>query len=292
LLKYWKPLATDKFGNSVAGTFMPNDEFGGWIFVFPQIENKSAFLLEFLIDILPELKPELFPYSENKNWIERNEYQPISVQKLNKHIEEIETETKHNIEKINEEIQKTKQHIEYQNKLLTDDDDSLVKAVKTSLEILGFDSVIDVDEELAKQGITTNKAEDLQILDESMSILTEVKGIIGLPKDDDALQVLKHIPIRMREWNKTNVKGLSIINHQKAVPALERENHKVFRDLILETASEQHLGLMTTFDLYRLIRNFLKLDWKHKNIKDLFLQSGRISIVPSHYQYVGIIENY
>ena len=62
--------------------------------------------------------------------------------------------------------------------------------------------------------------------------------------------------------------------------------------MILDSATEQHLGLMTTFDLYCLVRSFLKNNWKHENIKELFIQSGHISIVPLHYQYVGVIENY
>lgn len=30
----------------------------------------------------------------------------------------------------------------------------------------------------------------------------------------------------------------------------------------------------------------------HEKIKDLFFQSGHISVVPKHYQYVGVIEHY
>jgi len=281
----------NKYGEPVAGVFAPDEKYNGSIFIFPQIDDKANFLLEFLRDVLPELVPKLFPYSENKNWVERNEYQPATIRELNKQIEHIEIETRQKIEKISEEIKEEKEKIEFQNKLLTDDDNSLVRAVEKTFKVLGFTNVINVDEEYEKVGKTNSNDEDLQIRDKPTSLLVEIKGVAGHPKDDDVFQVTKHIPIRMKEWKEFDVKALSIINHQKAIPALDREE-KPFRPLILESATQQKLGLMTTFDLYRLVRSFLKNGWKHENIKDLFIQSGHIPIVPVHYQYVGIIENY
>ncbi len=287
----WKIIAVNKYNEPVAGVFTPDENHYGWIFIFPQIADKANFLLEFLRDVLPSSVPKLFPYSENKDWIERTEYQPTSVQELYKKVEEIEIEAKKTIEKINEAVQRKKQQVEYQNKLLTDDGDSLVKAVEQTFKVLGFTNVINVDEEYEKQGKTNSNDEDLQIRDKPTSLLVEVKGVAGFPSDNDARQVTKHVPIRMREWQEFDVKALSVINHQKAIPALDRER-KPFRPLILESAEQQFLGLMTTFDLYRLVRSFLKNGWKHENIKDLFLQSGYISIVPVHYEYIGVIENY
>jgi hypothetical protein len=288
----WVVTAVNKYNEPVAGVFTPDENKNGWIFIFPQINDKANFLLEFLRDVLPVIIPELFPYSENKNWVERSEYQSTYILELNKQIEEIENEAKQKVEKINEEIQKEKQQIEYQNKLLTEDGEPLVKAVETTLKVLGFTKVINVDEEYAKQGKTDSNDEDLQIRDEPTSILVEIKGVVGTPRDNDVFQITKHVPIRMNEWKEFGVKALSIINHQKAIPALERNNETVFRDLILKSAVEQKLGLMTTFDLYRLVRSYLKNGWKHENIKDIFLQSGQISIIPSHYQYVGKIEHF
>ena len=287
----WIVTATNKYNETIAGVFKPDERHNGWIFIFPQIADKAEFLLEFLRDVLPELAPELFPYSDNKNWIEKNEYQPPSIRDLNRQIEQIEVEAKQKIEKINEEIQQEKEKIEYQNKLLTTDSDSLVKAVEQTFKVLGFTNVINVDEEYKKQGETNSNDEDLQIRDKPTSLLVEIKGVTGFPSDNDSRQVTKHIPIRMKEWKEFDVKALSIINHQKAIPALDRDKEP-FRPLIVESAKEQHLGLMTTFDLYRLVRSFLKNGWKPENIKDLFIQSGHISIVPVHYEYVGIIEHY
>ena len=288
----WVVTAVNKYKDPIAGVITPDENHKGWIFIFPQIADKANFLLELLRDVLPTIVPERFPYSENKDWTEREEYQPLSVQELNKEIEKIKEESNRKIEALNEKIKEEKAQVEYQNKLLTDDGDSLVEAVEFAFKVLGFKNVVNVDEDYKKQGKTNSNDEDLQIRDEGIDLLVEIKGVVGYPKDDDVFQVTKHVPIRMREWKSFDVKALSIINHQKAIPALDRENTLPFRQLVLDSATEQGLSLMTTFDFYRLVRSFIKNDWKHENIKDLFVQSGRVQIIPSHYQFVGVIEHY
>jgi hypothetical protein len=47
------------------------------------------------------------------------------------------------------------------------------------------------------------KQEDLQILEASPTLLVEVKGLAGFPREDDTLQVVKYIPIRMKESGQT-----------------------------------------------------------------------------------------
>lgn len=290
--KRWVSLAFDKYSKPVAGVFVPDDEYKGWILILPQLKAKSSFLLDLLQNVFPQLQPQLFPYSENKAWIDRDEYKSRSILDMESRIETIKQEANKEITSIKEQIKAEGERFAYLNNLLTETDAQLVTAVKTAFEVIGFTQVIDLDEVLNEKGIANQNDEDLQILDDSMNILVEVKGITGFPKDSDVLQVLKHVPIRMREWDNTKVKALSVINHQRAIPALERENEKVFRDLILQSANEQHLGLLTTFELYRLVRNFLKNNWTHENIKNIFLNSGHLEIIPDHYQYVGKIENF
>src|SRR6185369_16010666 len=104
---------------------------------------------------------------------------------------------------------------EYLHDLIRGTGDSLVGAVKKALEVLGFQSVADMDQELQDSGDSRSKREDLQIRDNSPLLLVEVKGIAGLPKDAAALQVSKYIVPRMREEKRTDIQGLSVINHQK-----------------------------------------------------------------------------
>jgi hypothetical protein len=46
---------------------------------------------------------------------------------------------------------------------------------------------------------------------------------------------------------------------------------------------------LTTWDLFRLVRNFIKHGWKHEQIKNLFYKDGRVEPIPSHYHYAGRI---
>jgi hypothetical protein len=117
------------------------------------------------------------------------------------------------------------------------------------------------------------------------------KVIAGLPKEEDSIQVFKYIAPRMREWNRNDVKGLSIVNHQRNVPALER-NPLPFSEDVLTNAVDQEFGLMTTWDLFRLVRSFLKLSWSSAHVKPLFYQSGRILPIPLHYEVAGTVERY
>ncbi|MGF1490426.1 MAG: hypothetical protein ACFBSE_25330, partial [Prochloraceae cyanobacterium] len=66
----------------------------------------------------------------------------------------------------------------------------------------------------------------------------------------------------------------------------------IFSEKILNKAREYNLGLMTTWDIYLLIKNALKFGWKHEQIKDIFYQTGKIDPIPSHYQYIGIVEDF
>lgn len=288
----WVVLATDKYGAPVAGVFAPREDVNGWIFIFPQLVDKSGFVKEFLRDVLPELAPQLFPYAEGGKWIHREEYQLPSVLKMRQEIDRIEAEARRQVKAIEEKIQSEQKGAAYLRDLLTETGDPLVKAVEHALKVLGFQSVIDADEDLKKTGGAGGKREDLRIIDEPTNLLIEVKGITGLPTDADALQVQKYVVVRMREWGRTNVQGLEIINHQKGMPALDRENKAPFRQDILVNADEQQFGLMTTFDLYRLVRSYIKNQWEPEHVKGLFLRFGRIMPIPLHYKFAGIVENF
>jgi hypothetical protein len=291
-IETWRILATDKYGNSVAGVFGPREDVKGFVFVLPQLRRKSDFLADLLRDVLPGLAPNLFPYAESKQWIDKDEYQLPEVLELRRQIAAIEADANERIQGLAQRISEVKEEARYLVQLLTETGESLVQAVKTTLEDLGFDPVIDVDELIKASGLNEFKREDLRIVANSTTLLIEIKGITGLPADADALQVHKYVVVRMREWKDTNVQGLEIINHQKGVPPLGREHEKPFRDDILINAEEQHFGLMTTWDLFRLARSYRKLGWQPEFVKPLFLSAGRIEPVPAHYQLVGIVEHF
>ena len=166
---------------------------------------------------------------------------------------------------------------------------ALVSDVKKALETIGFGKVIKVDE---KPETGNAKQEDLQILDRSPSILVEVKGISGLPRENDTLQVVKYIPRRTKEWNRTDVCGASIINHQKYLPPLDRANETAFTQQQVEDAKHRDIVLLTTWELFQFVRGLSKFGWPQSAVQNLFYANGRIAPVPANYRLVGKVSHY
>ena len=285
-------MATNKYDAPVAGAIRLDKQKPGWVFLFPQIQNKASFLTRFFNEVLPDLSPHLFPHTEGARWVQRSEYELPQIIQLNNEIRRIQEEANQQITELEEAIRIERENEGYLHVLLTETGRSLVIAVKQTLETLGFQSVIDVDEEMEKRGDTGPKREDLQIHDKSPTLLVEVKGISGLPRDADALQVWKYIAPRMKEWDRTDIAGLSIVNHRKNLPALDRENRSPFREDIITNAEEQAFGLLTTWDLFRLVRGYLKHHWTHGQVEPLFYQNGRIEPIPTHYEFIGVVEHF
>lgn len=290
--EFWVTLAKDKYGLPVSGAIVPNDQRRGWVFIFPHLKDKPRFLMRFFNEVLPSLSPRLFPYAEGNRWVQRSEYELPKVLEYTSQIQSIHEEAQKQVAKLEEAIEKERMEMAYLHDLIRETGTPLVNAVKKTLEVLGFQSVKDVDEEMAKTGQTHSKCEDLQIHDGSPFLLVEIKGISGLPTDEDSFQVFKHILIRMKEWDRTDVQGLTIFNHQKNLPPLDRENKKTFRQIILDNAEEQGFGLLTTWELFRLTRNYLKHGWAHEQVREVFYRHGHIEPIPAHYEFIGVIEHF
>jgi hypothetical protein len=287
----WLTLAKNKYGAPVAGVIAPTDE-KGWVFIFPQLGDKLHFLLRFLKDVLPELSPHLFPQVEGARWVQRPEYELPEVLDLRNQIKRIQETANQKVVELEKAIGENRAAMGYLHDLLRETGQRLVEAGKQTFETLGFRSILDVDKQIEKAGEGGIKREDLQICDYSPTLLVEVKGIPSLPRDAGALQVWKYVAPRMKEWNRTDVQGLAIINHQRNLPALDRENKAPFREDVLTNAQGQGFGLLTTWDLFKLARSYLKLGWKHDYIQALFYQSGRIEPVPKHYEFIGVVEHF
>lgn len=288
----WLPLAKNMFGQDIAGMLIPSYPDAGQIFIFPQLEDKTGFLTEFVTQILPHLAPHLFPHIEGARWVYRDAYELPSVQALRAEVEHIRAEAERSIKELEDQIAQTQADNTHVYELLRGTGTPLVAAIKKSLEELGFKNVVDMDEERAIADPSLPKREDLQVRDESPLLLIEAKGVNGLPKESSALQVGKYVAPRMRELGRTDIQGLAIINHQRAVPALDREHHHVFSEDILTNAADQAFGLLTTWDLYRLLRNARRFGWTPDQVKPLFYQTGRLEVIPSHYEFVGVVEHF
>jgi hypothetical protein len=278
-------LAKNKFDLAVGVAHYHKN--GAAVIVLPQIARKSEFIFRLVQECLPAIAPHLFPHIQKGLWTHRPEYELPRVMQLKAEQVAAEQRARGEVAELEKKLQAERSANGWLHDLLTGTDTELVEAVKKALALLGFSKVVDVDEERDKEG--KSRREDLQIQDQSPTLIVDVKGVGGFPSDDEALQAEKHAAIRMRELKRTDIVGLSIVNHQRHLPPLDRENNLPFRQELIDAALERTLGLMTAWDLYRIVRNFQKHGWRSEDVKPIFYRTGRIEAVPRHYMRLGTI---
>lgn len=287
----WIPLLTNKYGATVAGAIAPRaDTEDGLVFILPRIQRQGDFLASFLKNILPELRPNLFPDAEGQKWVHYPEYELPSVLEKQKHISIVENEASAKIAELEQSIAADQSENEFFYSLIRETGDALVGAVKHALELIGFESIVDVDEEMKNADEANTLREDLRIHDTSPTLVIDIKGIGGLPSDSEAMQANKHANIRIQEEKRIDFQGLMIINHQRLIPPLDRNNTMPYRKEILDNAMQSRFGLLTGWDLFRLVRNFQLNKWTPEHVKPLFYEIGRIVPIPMHYELIGVVK--
>jgi hypothetical protein len=283
----WVSLAKNKFEQTVAAVILPSKgSKEGVVFLLPRLKERDSFLRRLIEETVPRLAPKLFPHIKGGEWAKHPPYELPQVAELRAEIRVIEKEAKQKTSELREQIEARKNEFSFLSGLLTKDADQLVAAVKQTLELLGFQHVKDVDEEI-EEG--KPRREDLQIWDRDPVLIAEVKGIGGLPREADALQVTKYLAPRMKEWDRS-AQGLTIINHQLKVEGLKRQHSNVFQDDVVTSAGAYGVGLLTTWDLFRLARSKLRYDWQPGQVVEVLYPSGLIEPIPTHYQFVGTVD--
>lgn len=279
----WTPLAVNKYGTPVSGCFEVGE---GLVFLLPQIgERMEPFLADLLQQALPDVQPRLFPNAAKGSWVHLSEYELPSIIELSQQIADIRSDALAKERDLADRIELTRQEEGFQYELLRGTGQALTTAVKDGLLRLGLERVDDVNGDLR---------EDLRIVDTSLSnkvLLAEVKGVGGLPADDDITQVAKYVPLCMKDEQCTEVGGITIINYERHIPPLER-SPQPFRQDILTSCESLGIGLLTTWDLFRLIRGIETLHWPPEVVKPLFDRVGRIAPVPIHYSRLGAIAKF
>lgn len=279
----WNAIATNKFGQAVA--LQRTCDSKGLIVVLPQLKDKAGFLKSLFTNVLPEIAPHLFPGIEQGRWTHLPDYELPKVVQLNNQRNQLEAKFQTDLEALTQEILQVRKQDGWMHDLLTQTGDPLVEAIKIGLQNLGFSKVVDMDQVRDKEG--KSRREDLQIQDASPTLVVDIKGIANYPGDEDVMQAGKHATLLMREQKRTDIFGLSMINHQRHIPPMQRDNAMPFRKELLHVALESQLGLLTTWDFYRLVRNARLHQWKFEHVQPIFYQHGRIEIIPAHYLYMG-----
>ena len=286
---WWIPILNNKFNDYVGGLICPEDTKGR-VLILPQTSKKTEAVIALLQEVLPDLSRHLFPDVEGARWVERSEYELDSVLEYKSEKEALKQRAKIELEELDRKIAEEKEKLGFLHGILTKTGDGLVADVKSALEFIGFNKIKNVDEELQENGGSGQKQEDLQIHDSSPTLLVEVKGVSGYPNESDTNQVVKYVNRRMKEWGRTDVYGVSIINYQRNLPALERGNVNAFSEAQVEDAENLDVTLVSTWDLFLLIRGMMKWGWNAKAIQDLLYTGGRMSRIPAIYKPLGKIK--
>jgi protein gp37 len=288
----WAPIANSKFKECVVGGLLAPENSKGRILILPQISKDAKTIVTLLCEVLPELSPHLFPHIEGPRWVKRDEYELDSVLKYKTDKIEVQKMAKRELEDIDKKITEERDRLGFLHGIITNTSDDLVESVKSCLEFIGFEQVIDVDKEIQNQGTSSPKQEDLRVQDKSPTLLVEIKGSSGRPGEADTMQVVKYVPRRKKDWGRTDVHGVLIINHQHNVPALERDNRNVFTEQQIEDAQHNDVTILTTWDLFLLTRGMVKWKWNPKAIQELFYRRGRMPNIPAIYKPIGKIVKY
>ena len=216
--------------------------------VLPNVEDKAGLLKDLFENLLFTVCSEFFPDIEAKSWIHSDAYLLPDELEIQGRIEAKRQELNQEIKKLEEEEKGICENNSYLKHILTETGGSLVKAVKTFLEWLGFENVIDKDETL-KDGEL--KEEDLCLDYEGVHVLFEVKGINGTSTDGECSQIDKIVTRRMRQLKTTDVHGVYIVNNQKNMEPLKR-NTPPFNNTQIKDAEDQNRTMIYTAQLFAL----------------------------------------
>ncbi|WGK88052.1 hypothetical protein [Pseudomonas migulae] len=277
-IKSFTPLASNDAGEIVAFGHEVNN---GLVLVFPQVENKGAFLCELFNNHLAEIFPEVFPYSGNFGWLDDGSYPLPGELALLEHREQLDAKYQQDVADNEHALRAIKAEHIFLREMLTESGEKLVCAIATYLEWLGFDSVVNMDE-------TDNDTleEDLQIDCGDKLLVVEVKGIGGTSTDKACSQISKIKFRRAEQRGKFDVFGLYIVNHQRYVSPKNRKNPP-FTEHQINDARLDKRGLLTTYDLYRAYFLILGNVLDKEFVRGRLFDYGVIDFYPSNMISIG-----
>lgn len=245
------------------------------LFVFPQFKKKDEFLDEFLFEFAPNIVPKLFPEIIKNQWTKDEEYYLPNHSNLLKEKEEETIRFTKEIENIESKITANTNKYFFLHEMLLATGDDLVKSVITFLKWLGFKNPVDFDKD--KKGVLE---EDIQIDTNKGLIIIEVKGIGGTSKDSDCSQISKIKHRRAKERESFDVYAHYLVNHQRHLPPMERENPPFTVNQISDSSNEER-GLMSTWQLFNLYYFVLNGIVTKEEAKEKFYEFGLIDFKPN-----------
>jgi hypothetical protein len=253
---------------------------GSGIFVLPQIDHKKDFLYEFLEKIAPDLFPELFPFSTQFKWKENEEYGVPNYLRLLNEKENLEKEYKTKLEDKDKEISENYKKFSFLHDLITLTGNDLVLAAQKYFKWLGFHDVRIMDKE--DKNLNSNiREEDIQIDLSNGLLIIEIKGIGGTSTDSDCSQISKIKHRRCEERNSFDVYALYLVNHQRYLPPLKRQNPP-FTEHQIKDARNDKRGLLSTWQLFNLYFEILNKTISKEEAREQLTKIGLVTFSPSN----------
>ncbi|RON81631.1 hypothetical protein [Pseudomonas fluorescens] len=253
----------------------------GAVFVFPQVEDKAGFIKDLFEHCLAEHFPQVFPFSGQFAWLDSGNFPVPGEIELQAHRVKLEEVYRSQVAKAENDLVALKEEYKFLRDLISETGDSLVCAVQHYFRWLGFDSVLNQDEEA--EGVLE---EDLQIDCGDKLLVVEVKGIGGTSTDKACSQITKIKNRRMKQRKSFDVYGLYIVNHERYVAPDNRKNPP-FTEHQLQDALLDERGLLTTYQLYLaffLIRDEIL---RKEDVREQLFAFGLINLIPSDMKSLG-----
>jgi hypothetical protein len=278
----WQQVAQNKYGETVAALYAPDGRPS--TLLLHRMPRLADVVVELFEEHLSTWNPSLFPNLTRFQWLHSPEYEIPEVIAKSREIETTVDTAKERVQLLENDIARIRHEQADRYQLLSGTDDALVRSVMSALQVCGFTQVVHMDSDADSD--SRSLREDIQIRDRSPTLVVDVKGISGTPTDEASLQASKHAYMRIVENDRPDFRGLTIINHERHRPPHER-NSNPFRAEIVASASVSKLGLMTSWDLFRIVENAVRLKWPRDSVAAMFYKHGLIGLVPTHYIPVG-----
>lgn len=273
------PLMTNMNGNIIS--FIEFSEKENLI-VLPQIENKTEFLFDLLSFVAPSIFPDLFPFSSAFKWKDDKGYWLPNHSKLVDTLTETKVELEKRIQNCLDAIDQNKIKFSFLHDIITETGIPLVKSVIKYLEWLGYTNVKDMDDNKPEENIFE---EDIQIDIPEGLLIIECKGIGGTSTDSDCSQISKIKHRRCKERGRFDVYALYLVNHQRFLPPLSRQNPPFSLDQIRDAINDER-GLLTTWQLFNLYFEIENKIITRDEVKSAMLSYGLVEFKPSNLIYL------
>ncbi len=282
---YHLPVVVNRNGDEVAayGALYGQRSIPIYI-ILPQLRNSARAVLS-LLEVLVDLRADLFPDVKSRGWYESDEFVFREERQIVKEISERITETKAYIESKQEERQNIIERFRFIKEILVASEDAaeadhkLSVNVRKVLEFLGF-TVIDMDAKVRN----AIKKEDFWVKDENFLAITEVSGTRNKnPKITEYNGIAGRMTTifkrqELRPEGK-NITGLLILNYDTDTHPMKRPRlYTGELEEIAEGAKESEIGLLSTVELYKIAIAVKEGRMSKKDARAAIKQAGRIEL--------------